>query len=65
MPTTKYPFVHVRLVDGSAFAIVGAAPRGQREADVPRREIDPFATEALAGDYATVLRLAASWGTST
>jgi hypothetical protein len=63
MDTPKYPDVRVKLTgrDGNAFGIIGRVSAALRKADVPAAEVSQYVNESMSGDYANVLRTAASW----
>jgi len=54
----KFPHVEVELVghDGNAFAILGAAKKAMRRADIDRADIDTMMAEAMSGDYDHLLQ---------
>ena len=54
----KFPHVEVELVgqDGNAFAILGAASKAMRRADVDKADIDEMMAEAMSGDYNHLLQ---------
>lgn len=63
MADVKFPDVQVRLSgqDGNAFAVLGSVLAGLRKAGVSKDERDKFVSEATAGDYDNLLRVAMSW----
>jgi hypothetical protein len=54
----KFPHVEVELVgqDGNAFAILGAASKAMRQANVDKADIDEMMEEAMGGDYNHLLQ---------
>jgi hypothetical protein len=54
----KFPHVEVELVgqDGNAFAVLGAASKAMRQADVAKEDIDEMMAEAMSGDYNHLLQ---------
>ena len=61
----KYPKIEVQLTgnDGNAFSILGAVSKAMKKAKVPPEEVTAFMKEALAGDYAHLLRTCMTWVT--
>jgi hypothetical protein len=58
----KFPHVEVELVgqDGNAFAILGAASKAMRQANVDKADIDEMMAEAMGGDYDHLLQTVAA-----
>ena len=54
----KFPHVEVELVgqDGNAFAVLGAASKAMRQADIDKADIDEMMAEAMSGDYNHLLQ---------
>ena len=54
----KFPHVEVELVgqDGNAFAVLGAASKAMRQADIDKADIDEMMDEAMSGDYNHLLQ---------
>jgi hypothetical protein len=54
----KFPHVEVELVgqDGNAFAVLGAASKAMRQANVDKADIDMMMDEAMSGDYNHLLQ---------
>lgn len=44
-------------IDGNAFSIMGYVQRAMRTADMSKKEIDEYFTEAKKGDYNHLLRV--------
>jgi len=59
----KYPHVEVKLIgkDGNAFAILGAAQKAARKANLSKEEIDAYMVEAMSGDYDNLLQITMKW----
>jgi|TARA_R110000765_G_scaffold411483_1_gene510622 hypothetical protein len=58
MMEPKFPHVEVELAgqDGNAFAVLGAASKAMRQADVDKADIDEMMAEARSGDYDHLLQ---------
>ena len=54
----KFPHIEVELVgqDGNAVAILGAASKAMRQANVDKADIDDMMAEAYSGDYNHLLQ---------
>ena len=61
----KYPKIEVQLTgkDGNAFSILGAVSKAMKKAKVAPEEVKAFMKEAMAGDYAQLLRTCMTWVT--
>ena len=59
----KYPNIEVQLTgtDGNAFAIMGAVSKALKSAGVNTLEVKEFTTEAMSGDYDSLLVTCMKW----
>ena len=59
----KYPEIEVQLTgtDGNAYAILGTVQGAMKSAGIDAGEIDQFHSDATAGDYDNLLRVATEW----
>jgi len=52
----KYPKIKVKLTDGNAFSILGKVRMAMKKGGVSKEEMDKFMSEAMGGDYNSLLK---------
>lgn len=60
-PAREKPVLVMRLIDGNAFAVMGAVMNALRQAGYDRSYVDQYYAEATAGDYSNLLRVSARY----